>query len=171
MRQKSPLLRQIPSERVDHLPPSRNSFEDGKVVDNLPFQMEASFTASITDCISNDMDAVASMIDEAAEQGVRIVVPQILGYVSRLSQAAGSATDAGGRQLSHDLITESLEAIDVDFDEEGNPDLPTLVAGPAVIEALSKLPPPTEDQTARYREMINRKREEFNARRRHRNLS
>src|SRR5438046_3483498 len=83
----------------------------------------------------------------------------------------GTAVDAKGRQLSHDLITESLAAIEIDFDEAGNAKLPTLVAGPALIEALGKLPPPTEEQIARQNAMIEEKRKAFNARRRHRKLS
>jgi hypothetical protein len=170
MRLKSPLLNQIPSVKVDHLPISRNSFDNGTVVDNQPFPIEASLTAPIADCISNNVDVVASIIDDAAEQAVKIVVPQILGAVGKLSQAAGTRVDAQGRQLSHDLITEALAAIEIDFDEAGNAKLPTLVAGPALIEALTKLPPPTEEQIARQNAVIEEKRKAFNARQRHRKL-
>ena len=97
MRQKSPLLNRIPNVKVDHLPVSRNSFDDGTVFYNQPFAIEASLTASAADCISHNVDVVAAIIDDAAEQAVKIIVPQILGAVGRLSQAA---RNGGRRQRS-----------------------------------------------------------------------
>src|SRR5438046_9496786 len=82
----------------------------------------------------------------------------------------GTAVDAKGRQLSHDLITESLAAIEIDFDEAGNAKLPPLVAGPALIQDLGKLPPPTEEQTARKNAMMKEKRKALNPGRGHRHL-
>lgn len=170
MRQKSPLLNKIPSHKVDRLPISRNSFEDGKVLDSPPFEIGASLIAMRTDCIANNVSVVAELVDDAAEQAVKIVVPQILETVGRLSQAAGTAVDAKGQKLSHDLMTESLDAVEIDFDDGGNPIFPTLVASPILLNALAKLPPRTPEELARYNAMIERKREAFNARRRYRKL-
>jgi len=91
--------------------------------------------------------------------------------MGRLCKAAGTATDANGEKLSHELIRKSLENVELDFDENGRPDMPTGFISPAMMDALKALPPPTEEETRAWNAMIDRKRKEFNDRRRRRQLS
>jgi hypothetical protein len=79
--------------------------------------------------------------------------------------------DAGGQPLSHDLLLKSLEGIEFDFDENGDPIWPTLVMSPSMGEQFRRLPPMTPEQKKALEEMIERKREKFNARKRNRQLS
>jgi hypothetical protein len=64
----------------------------------------------------------------------------------------------------------ALEKIELQFDRDGQPILPTLVVHPTMAKHLASLPPPTEEQQKAYSDLIERKRGEFNARRRYRKL-
>jgi hypothetical protein len=57
--------------------------------------------------------------------------------------------------------------MDVEFDSDGKPKL-TLVISPAMAERISDLPPPTAEQEQAFQQLMERKRKEADARKRHR---
>lgn len=68
------------------------------------------------------------------------------------------------------MILEVLEGIEIDFDENGEPELPKMISN----RDLSKVvpyPPFTDADRPAYDEFIARKRKEYDARRRRRTLS
>ena len=85
--------------------------------------------------------------------------------------AAGTATDAVGQKISHKLIREGFEKIQIEFDADGQPIMPTLVMHPDMLKYLQQLPPATEEEIRAWNELLERERREFNDRRRHRKLS
>jgi hypothetical protein len=119
---------------------------------------------------SCDIGALAAQIDKLADESLSLVMPRFFDMVRRGSEAAGTATDLGGRPVSYELWLEMVQKIDIDFDDQGNPDLPALVVGPDVAEQLKALPPPTKEQRAAMDALIEIKRKEHNARRRNRKL-
>jgi len=72
--------------------------------------------------------------------------------------------------LALSFSLEGLERIDIMFDREGKPMLPTLVMHPSMAEHVRSLPPITPEQQRAMDDLIERKRTEFNARRRYRKL-
>jgi hypothetical protein len=171
MIRKSPLLSRIKTVPASSIPISRNTMPSGEVVENNPIRMELPFPVDFADAVAGKLSAITASIDAAAEAGLNTVMPKFYDYMGRLCTAAGTATDANGEKLSHKLILKSLENVNLDFDENGQPEMPMLVTSPAMLEAIKALPPPTEEETRAWNAMIERKREEFNARRRHRQLS
>jgi len=145
--------------------------ESGEVVENQPIILKMPFTFDLKQIIQGDLESVAIAVDSAAEEGLKVLMPQIFEYHGRLSQAAGTATDAGGEKLSHRLILQSLDKMDISFDAAGNPEMPTMVMSPDMAVQLGRLPPPTEQEVNAFNELIERKRREFNDRKRHRKLS
>lgn len=171
MTHKSPLLSRIKTVAASSIPTVRNTMPSGEVVENSPIRMALPFTVEFKDAISGNLESITTSIDSAAEEGLRTLMPQIYGYMGRLCEAAGTATDARGEPLSHDLIRRSLENVDIDFDENGEPQLPTMVVSPEMAQSFQRLPPPTEEEKAAWDALIKRKRQEHDDRRHRRQLS
>jgi hypothetical protein len=171
MTRKDPLLSRIKAVPVTQLPTVRNTMESGEVVETEPIKMAMPFSVDLTDAIKGNFENLAATLDNAAEEGLKTLMPRFFEDVGRLSQAAGTATDAGGQPISRELIRKGLENVEIDFDEDGNPIMPTMWVNPEMAEQIRRLPPETEAETRAFQELIERKRREFNDRRRHRKLS
>jgi len=171
MCKKDPILGQMRSIRLPNVPAFRSTLSSGAVVENKPFLVQSPFSLSVSDAISGSMDNLLLAIDEAADDGLRKIMPQFFELVGRLSDAAGNSIDAKGRPVSHELLLEMLEKMDIEFEDDGKPNMPTLVVNPEMADALRKLPPPTAEQEKKHRDLMERKRQEYNDRKRHRKLS
>jgi len=171
MRRKNPVLgmiKSIPSARVSTV---RNTMPSGEVVENKPMMVKMPFMVQFQDAIKGDSGSLLESIDIAAEEGLKVIMPQFYEYLGRLCQAAGTSTDAKGEKVSPELIRKSLENVEIDFDEHDMPIMPTMVLHPDMLKQLSELPPPTEEEIKAFNDLIERKKREFNDRRRHRKLS
>lgn len=171
MTAKSPILSQIQRVPASSIPATRNTMPDGTVVENEPMAVMMPFAVDFKDAVAGNLGAFTDMIDAAAESSLAELMPQFYGHIGRICEGAGTAIDARGEPFSHEFYLKMLQAIDIDFDENGKPELPTAVVSPAMAEAIQKLPPPTAEQQKRQDEIIESKRQEFNARQRHRQLS
>jgi hypothetical protein len=176
MTRKSPLLSRIKAVRSSTIPTSRNTMPSGEVVENAPIAMQLPFSMEFADAIVGRLEPLVVSIDQAAEQGVTTVTARLLDFSGRLSEAAGTATDAGGETFSHKLIVKSLQNMDLDFDGDGQLDMSSMIlhsAGQVIEfdELIRSLPPRTEEETLAWNELVDRKRKEFNDRRHRRQLS
>jgi hypothetical protein len=171
MIRKNPVLSRIKAVPSSNIPVSRNTMPSGEVVENKPIEMVMPFPVDFNDAVRGDLSTITASIDAAAEAGLGTLMPQFYGYFGRLCEAAGTATHANGEKLSHSLMLKSFENVDIEFDEKGQPEMPTLVTSPAAFDAIRALPPPTQEEKDAWDAMIERKRKEFNDRRRHRQLS
>jgi hypothetical protein len=129
------------------------------------------FSLPVDELMNGDVRAFGVALDDMATDALKQMMPKFFERIGGLSEAAGTTVDAQGEPLSYELYLCGLEKVEIDFDEQGNPILPTMVMGPDMYEAWQKLPPPTEARQRALHEAIERKRREFNDRRRHRKLS
>lgn len=171
MRRKDPVFGAIKVVETPQVPMVRNTMPSGEVVENSPIAVPMPFAVVFQDAISGDLASLAASIETGADESLKVVMPRIFAYSGRLCEAAGTATNAKGQRLSHELIRESFEKMQLNFDESGNPIMPTLVLHPDMLKQLQELPPATDEEVQAWNEMIERKRCEFNDRRRHRKLS
>lgn len=171
MRQKDAVLGMIPTERSENVTTTQNTMPSGEVVKGEPLLMDMRFEINTSDVLDGNVDGFLASIDAAAEDGLKQLMPQIFGRIGALAEAAGTASHAGGQPISHELVLAQYEKMDIEFDDSGNPILPTMVGSPGMIEAYKRLGPPAADIEERFQKIIARKREEFNARRRSRKLS
>ena len=156
-----------PSETV---PITQNTLPSGDLVQNNPVEMEVQFIFTYEDIRLCNVDELAVQMDSAADKNLSVVMPHFFDILSRASQAAGTNTECGGKPFSFEVYLASLEKLEIQFDENGNPEWPKLIVGPEMGEYIGKLPPPTLEQQKQLGDLIERKRREFNARRRNRNL-
>lgn len=88
-------------------------------------------------------------------------------HISDVSDEFGRTVDASGRDFV-DALADSLETMEMTFDENGRPNL-TIVMNPADEEKLRRNPP-TPQQEARIQAILERKRSESIDSRRRRDL-
>jgi hypothetical protein len=171
MAAKDELYGSIPvAEPSEVLPVTQSTMPSGEVVQNQPLQMKATVVFQWDDIRTCNLEALAEQVNNAAEERLAQVMPHVFDVFHRTCDAAGTGADAGGRPFSFELYLEGLERMELQFDREGKPEMPTLVVPPSIAEHIRSLPPITPAQQKTLDDLIERKRTEFNARRRHRKL-
>jgi hypothetical protein len=142
----------------------------GEVVETRPCKIPLPFAIEFDDAIIGRSDGLIEAINNAAEEGLKIGMPQMFEQLNQLSAAAGTTTDAKGQPLTWALILQAFENMEIEFDENGKPKL-TMVVGPETHRQFLNLPPLTLEEQQALNELLERKRAEFNARQRRRKLS
>jgi hypothetical protein len=170
MAAQDPVLGSIKRVRSKQMATVQNSMPTGEVVEGNPLQMEVPFIFKSDDVIRGAVDEIGSVIDAASDEALKQVMPQFFQRMGQITEAAGNAYNAQGQPLSHDMVLDMFDRVEIGFDGLGNPIMPTLIAGTELYRNLQKLSPPTPEQHRRFAEIIERKRSEHNARRRHRKL-
>jgi hypothetical protein len=122
------------------------------------------------DAITGRSDRLIEAINNAAEEGLKIGMPQIFEQLNQLSAAAGATTDAEGQPLTWALILKAWENMEIEFDKDGKPTIGIFV-GPEMHEQFRNLPPLTHEEQQAFNELLERKKAQFNARQRRRKLS
>lgn len=171
MKTKDSLYASIPeAPPQEGIPTTQNTMPSGEVVENKPLMMESKVVIKWDDIRSCNLEALAQQVDAIADERLSIVMPHFFKVFEKTCNAAGTGTDAGGKPFSFEMYLAALEKIELRFDRDGQPILPTLVVHPDMAKHIASLPPPTEEQQRAYSDLIERKRREFNARRRDRKL-
>jgi len=171
MRAKDSVYASIPeAEPWESIPTTQNTMPSGEVVENKPLMIESKVVIKWDDIRSCNLEALAQQVDAIADERLSIVMPHFFKVFERTCNAAGTGTDAGGKPFSFEMYLAGLEKIELRFDRDDRPILPTLVVHPDMVKQIASLPPPTEEQQRAYNDLIERKRREFNARRRYRKL-
>lgn len=90
----------------------------------------------------------------------------------QVTEKTGNVVDGGGKPLSHESILKVLETIQIDFDSDGNPRMPTMMISPAMEPRLKELinDPASKEFEKKQKEIIDRKRLEWRDREANRTL-
>jgi len=158
------------AERSESIPISQNTMPSGEVVQSNPVAIEAQFILTVEAIRSCNVEELATQMDNLADQSLSVVMPHFFEMLSRTSQAAGTSMDCGGQLFGFDLYLASLEKIEIRFNPNGEAELPSLITSPQMAKYLSSLPPFTPAQQKLVDDLIEKKRKEHYARRRHRKL-
>jgi hypothetical protein len=166
---KDPLYAQMGKRRGSHIPYPRTriSLQSGQVLDSPGVSVKMTFEFNADELVRGVMDSVHVAIDSAAEQNISQVMPYVFAQLSNVTEAVGNSVDAGGQPFSWDLVNDMLARMDIAFDHDGNPSIPQLAMHP---ETAAGIPPITEAQLQERDRIIERKRQQFLARRRTRRL-
>ena len=115
------------------------------------------------------VEGLKKLAEELSSQQSKMVFERL----NQITAKTGNIVDAGGQAISPDLILQMLEKIEIDFNEDGQPQLPTLVLSPEYYERLKeKMPEWEKDEhyNRKFNELIQRKRQEWHDRESHRKL-
>jgi hypothetical protein len=169
MAARDPILANVRREETGHV--STGEVPNGVALGaSWPLVLRLTFGASVEAMIDCGLDSWTTMISDAADEGLSMLMPQFFNGMAEACERAGTTIDFGGRPFDHDVYLDILEAYDLGFDDAGDPQLPAIAAGPALCERIRRLPSRTPAQNARYEAIIEKKRTQFNARRRFRTL-
>lgn len=91
--------------------------------------------------------------------------------LTQVTDFTGNVVDGKGKGLSHEMLIEMLEKIHIDFDQDGNPLLPSIVIHPDMAKNFEKLKADEDLYKSRFDEIINRKRDAYYAEKGCRGLS
>jgi hypothetical protein len=162
-----PLLRDLEISRVDHFPPSApvgRGFSLGATT------TKAEAATSNDDFLNTNVEAWATLAYEIGTQFGREMARHITETMIAVTQKTGNVVSAGGKPLSHDLILDTIERTEFDLDDAGNPKNLVLLGPPQIQKQLASLPPMTPEQEERFQSILQKKREEKDAKKRFRTM-
>jgi hypothetical protein len=102
-----------------------------------------------------------------AEKNADSAVDRLLKAVTIAAESVGNVQRANGAPFGWPVILRALDRVDLEFNANGEPELPLLVDDRNKRKILPYPPMLDEDRSA-FDELMTRKREEFNARTRRR---
>ena len=130
-------------------------------------QLSHYWTTSVEGVVHFDRDSFLSDLYALADSLGSQRVKALLEHISEVVESNGNSIDGAGRDF-YEVAAEALETIDMSFNEDGTPNL-SFVMHPDQIDELRNRPP-TPEQEARFNEILERRREEWFAARRRREL-
>lgn len=165
MRRKDVFLNRCRVKYSNEISVYQNTMASGEIVESRPIAYRMPLSIDFDEVIVGGSEKLFQAIDNAAEGGLKTLMPQIFDQLGKLSTAAGTTTDAKGQPFTWDLLLKSWEKMEIDFGKDGKPEI-SVIVGPG-----THIPPPTEEEQKALHELLKRKRAEFDARQRRRKLS
>ncbi len=171
MKTKNPIYAQIQeAEPMESMPITQNTMPSGEVVATAPLMMVTKVVVKLDDIRMRNLDYLAEQVDSVAEERVAQFMRHFYDTLARTCEGAGTATNMNGAPFTFEAYLNSFSKIDLRFRKDGTPILPQLIASPEMVKAISVLPPWTVAEQKQWDDMIDGKRREFFANRRHRKL-
>lgn len=164
-----PLFSEIERDYTTHRGPIRNVPGDTPL-DQSMFEVTGESSISWDSIRTGKIDAYTDFLVDISESQRKSLARHFFKNISEITDATGQTVNAKGQPLTVDLILDLLEKVEFGFDEDGNPQYPTLVLPPAAVERLKKLKF-TPEQEERRKRIIDEKHARFNASKRTRRLS
>lgn len=172
-RELHPILNSFRSETIEDLPVDEGG-EDAleqlpEVASPLfrPMKYEHGLTVSVDEVLAFDVDSFLAAVHAMADDMGQQMVKGMLEHLSEICDANGQVINAPDGDL-YEALLEALETVDFEFNEDGTHNLQVMLH-PDTAQKLIDLPP-TPDQERRAEEILQRRREEWRASRRRRQL-
>jgi hypothetical protein len=163
----SPWLAQVDRVKSEHARPTTVSVSGSPEIMFETTQTEASGELPIPEIVAGDMTSIVDAIDAQAQSEAAALEAMLLEHYRSITEAAGNVIDSGGEPLTHELILELVEKMELDFDEAGEPQFDFVITNRGM-QAFATLEPRTPEQDAAWSAMIERKRLVWAERRRRR---
>lgn len=164
-----PLFGQMHRQPDAHAGPVRNVRGPAPLDQKMP-AIEAESSISVNAVRTTNVEAFACFLYELAQSHIQAFAPEFFKGLNEVIDAVGTSVDAEGKQFSFDMLNDALEKMHIEFDDEGEPILPTLVMHPNALERIKRMTP-TPEQEKRQDEILERKKAEYYASKRTRRLS
>jgi hypothetical protein len=165
-----PLLAQVTREELAEAPPPQAEGDALPAEASSlyrPMAIRHEWAVSIEDVAAFNLEQFLADLYVLGDSMGRQMVRGMLEHISAVTDEYGNTIDAGGRDF-FDVFAEALETIDMTFDDDGRPNL-TIVMHPDQLEKLRDKQP-TPEQEARLDAILQRRKEEWLASRRRRDL-
>ena len=162
-----PMLGQIHSRTTGHAGPTRNVSGPNPVDHDLT-HFEAGYEIHVDHLRETDVDVFISAVCGVAEKYAAAMGAAFVRTVSDVAEAVGNAISAGGNPFTWDFFLDGLETMEVSFDEDGQYQLQVFINPETwrLLQAVEQTP----EHEQRFQEIMQRKREEWDAQQRPRRL-
>jgi len=164
-----PLFSGIERSITVHRGPIRN-VPGETPLDQSMFAVRAVATLTWDSVRNGKIEEYTRFLVDISESQRKSLARHLFRRISEITDITGRTIDAKGQLLTADFILDLLEKVEIGFDDEGNPQYPTLVVPPQLIKRLQELKI-TPEQEQRHKQIIEEKRARFNASKRTRRLS
>lgn len=130
-------------------------------IDDVPMKaIDTKIEIKVDDLDQHGHKEVLKVLDEAARDMARQQSKNFFERLNQICDETGQVYDNKGQPLTFDSILDLLDSMPIDFDEKGQPIMPSILAGPRVIEKLLKQEP-SDEQIKKRNEIIERKYSEW----------
>ncbi len=170
---QEPLLSQIREERHFEGNKMSSKTENGELDQSSYKEISGKFSIKREDIIDKGPMAFVENIQNIAEEIKKQKAKLMFDKLNEITDKTGNVVNGKGQPFTPDLFMEMLNKIWVDFDDQGNPYLPTIVVSPEMGAKLKEKLPEWEanpEYKKKFEELIKRKRKEWNDRESHRKL-
>lgn len=118
-----------------------NVMIDSSGVKSKPKRHEVSSTISLRDEEIEKMtfDNLVEVVTKCAYEINRQKLENIIKTIDEITQKCGTAIDCHGKELSPELLIECFESVEVEFNRDGKPKWPTLVAHPETCQKMKQI--------------------------------
>lgn len=164
-----PVLSQVARSSTIHAGPTRNVSGTSPLEQDM-VSVERKFSVPDAVIRESQLNEYGLIILGVAIDYVNDLGGHLIAMLSDVTEASGNAIDAGGAPLSWDLILDQIERVEIEFDADGNPRLPSLMGNPNTLELLSAIPR-TPEHDLRFASILEKKRQDYDAQKRRRQLS
>jgi hypothetical protein len=163
-----PWLGSIRSRQTGHAGPTRHITEPSPL-DHPLTHFEREFRVHGDIVRNTDVEEFLPIILKVVDEYVSAIGSTFVDIARDITDATGNTIDAGGRPLSWDVIIDGLEQKEIAFDKDGRMN-ETLVMNPKIAALLASIEM-TPAQTARLERVLQKKRDQWDAKQRTRRLS
>ena len=127
-------------------------------------QSEVSSQMSISfDTIKKyDIENFSTEFFELCENQINFMKKLLFESIDQVTELTGNKSNIGGKPLTADIVLDALEKLKIQFDEYGNPEMPTILTGSKMAKKIKELETSGEYKR-RFEQIINNKREKYYA--------
>jgi hypothetical protein len=171
--QQEPLLSQFRQERHFEGNKMSSKTEKGELEESSYKEVSVEYSINREDVITKGPMAFIENIQKVAEDIKEQQAKLMLDKLKEVTDRTGQVVDGKGQPFSHQLFMEMLGRIQIDFDDQGNPYLPTVIVPAEMAAKLKDTLPEWEanpEYKKRFDQLIERKRKEWSDRESHRKL-
>lgn len=162
-----PLLAQIPTVALADQPQAPEDLNAADATRRSPsvrtIGVRHNWTISVEEVLAFDLDTLLANLYELADSYGDQLTRGLIKFMTDTTDATGQVVEASELGLIEGMIR-AMEMMEFSFDQSGNHNV-TMLVHPDMARSLSETTP-TPEQQARIDAIIDRKRTEWNARRR-----
>ena len=171
-RSRGGLVAALPREATTRVGTTQVTTEQGATVELGPLEISSDMKMDVDDIVASRFGSLLASLDAAAERHHEQLSKYFVSTLETVTEATGNTIDGAGKSF-FESIYEMFDKIELTFEPDGSISKGYMfVVHPDTVEVLKRQEAEmTADERRQLDELIDRKRQEYFARRRSRRLS
>lgn len=170
LRSDDPIIGQIKAAKKLHSGGIIYKSEEKKL--EVPMKrMSLEASTNINDIYDFNLEKICITVYEVAQNWLAEMKKMMFSTLSQVTEFTGNIVDGKGKGLSCEMLLEAMEKTHIEFDQDGNPQLPQVVVSPELAKNFDKLKKQETLFKEKFEEIISKKKEAYYAEKGSRRLS